>query len=49
MSLDEFLEDEFGLTLQELAQQIGVEEKDLDDYFKQTYGLTNTTGTGNIS
>ena len=37
------------MSLQELASEIGVEEKDLDDYFKQTYGLTNTTGTGNLS
>ncbi|MBQ2639173.1 MAG: hypothetical protein IJF92_00185 [Bacilli bacterium] len=49
LTLDEFLEDEFGITLQDLANKIGVEEKDLDDYFKQTYGLTNTEGTGNLS
>ena len=47
LSLDEFLEDEFGLTLQELSQELGVEEKDLDDYFKQTYGLTNS-GPSNL-
>lgn len=49
MTLDDFLEDEFGLTLQDLASEIGVEEKALDDYFKQTYGLTNTQGVGNLS
>ena len=49
LSLDEFLEDEFGLTLQDLAQQIGVEEKDLDDYFKQAYGLTNTSENRTIN
>lgn len=50
MSLDDFLEDEFGTTLQDLSRQIGVEEKDLDDYFKQTYGLTNTNSeSGNLS
>ena len=49
MTLDDFLEDEFGLTLQDLASEIGVEEKALDDYFKQTYGLTNTQGIGNLS
>lgn len=49
ISLDEFLEDELGLSLQELSNQTGVEEKDLDDYFKATYGLTNDTGSGNLS
>lgn len=48
-TLDDFLEDELGMTLQDLSQQTGVEEKDLDDYFKQTYGLTNEIGTGNLS
>lgn len=48
ISLDDFLEDELGLSLQELSQQIGVEEKDLDDYFKSTYGLTNDSGSGNL-
>ena len=45
-TLDDFLEDEFGMTLQDLANETGVEEKSLDDYFKQTYGLTNTSGAG---
>lgn len=48
-SLDEFLEDEFGMTLQDLANETGVEEKSLDDYFKQNFSLTNTTSSGNLN
>lgn len=48
-TLDDFLEDEFGMTLQDLSKETGVEEKALDDYFKQNYGLTNTESSGNLN
>ena len=49
LDLDEFLEDEFGMTLQDLAKETGVEEGDLDDYFKFNFGLTNTESRGELS
>ena len=50
ISLDDFLEDELGITLKDLSDQLGVEEKALDDYFNQTYGLTNqSSGPNNLS
>lgn len=38
-TIDEFLDDEFSMNTAELAKEAGVEEKDIDDWLHQTFGL----------
>ena len=40
-TIDEFLDDAFSMTTTELAQAAGVDEKAIDDYFRQNFGFTD--------